>query len=219
MGRKHLKVIHKPGGYEAYKDQLPIRTVNAKAMFSVFGVVFALGVVTTLVFSALASSPQSQPVAAVPSPEATTEVTEATAEITEAAELPTVTPTMEPTSTTVPTVTPTPVMDLQLTMDALNARMAQLEQPTLTSVVTEVVIVTSTPEPIVTATTAYAGTVVVIVDCAIIRAGPGTQYRAMASACRGARFPMLDTWNSWVQLHYEGANSAWIAAHLVRIDQ
>lgn len=212
MGKKRLRVVHKPAGYVAYKDEVPIRRMNLRAVLMIFGAVFALGSVATLTVSALVSSQQPEQLPTL-APEITQEVTLAVASPTNA---PTMTASVIPSST--PTITPTPIASLKMTVDALSLRLESMREATPQ-------VITATPAPAIaqptiaaSVTPAYIGYAVVLVDCAVIRAGAGRHTRAIGSACRGARYPVLDIYNSWVQIVYEGFDSAWIANHLVRIE-
>lgn len=220
---KKLKVEHKPGGYEGYKNQAPIRKPNWRVLLAMGASIFVCGA-----FAALLLFLVPQGMKFFNPPEPTIEILEVevteelafNATISEA--LPTNTPTAMPSNTPEPTIRVAPTLDLEATLNAVQMELEALQsQPTQSALPTQTpnVIIEVTEIIIEPTAIIYDEYAVVTVDCSIIRIAPGREFRALDSACRGAEYPVLDTYGQWVQVLHPAHETAWIANWLVRIEQ
>lgn len=221
MGK--LKIVQEKAGVEAYKNETQIRKPKWNVIMIMGASIFICGACAAL---SLFAVPQGMKF--FNPPEETTEiiameVTEElafNASISEA--LPTNTPTTVPSNTPEPTIQVEPTLNLEATLNAVQQELEALQvQPT------QSVLVTQTPNVIIEVTEIiiepteiiYDEYAVVTVDCSIIRIAPGREFRALDSACRGAEYPVLDTYGQWVQVLHPAHETAWIANWLVRIEQ
>lgn len=228
MARRALTVIHKPAGYEAYKDQVPIRKANWRAIFAIVSTIFVCGALTSGVFVvprlfAPAPLPTLAPTIEFAKTDLTpTETLGFRVAVNEAlpthTQAPTMTATLTPTPTHTPdygatlaviqqtleaeTPTPAPTSDFLATLEAQQERLNQLA---LT--------------PIPTATAEPQQVAIVIVDVALIRRLPGTDYRAMMRVEEGARLRVLSQAYGWVEVEYLPNSVGWISGSLVRIEE
>ena len=119
-----LIVVHKPPGYEGWKDEKPIPRPNLRAILYIIGAIFACGftcasTATIVYFQRSNSDPK--PVAIAP-----THTMETTINVIQQSPIPTI----EPTPTIQPTVEATvAVPDLQATLDYLKTLPTLTPQP------------------------------------------------------------------------------------------
>ena len=217
MAKSKLKVIHKPGGYEAYKDQAPIRKPNWRVIMAMGTSIFMCGAIAALLLFLV---PQGIKYFNPSKESLEVEVTEQSAFSSLISQpLPTFTPSVTPTPTLEATIEPT--LDLEATLNAVSAQLEALQsQPTSTIPPTQTpnIIVETTQIFIEPTEIIYDQYATVIVDCSIIRAAPGREYRALDSACRGAEYPVLDTYGQWTRILHPSYETAWIASWLIRIE-
>lgn len=218
MQARRLKVIHRPGGYEAYKDQVPIQGANWRAILAIASLIFACGAVTTLavvlprVFAAPALPTQQILMA-----ELTAELTEpvqpeTTQDSNYSVAVSTPLPTLTPTSTPTEVATDVPFDVLFATLDAMQtsaATWSALAAMMPTSTATSTALPTATP---------YTRWAVVTVDRAIVRASSGINYAALDVVSRGARYPVIQQHGGWTQIEMGYSYPTWVASHLLRIE-
>lgn len=229
---QRVKVLHKPGGYEAYKDMVPIRRPQWKIIGLFIGTIFTCG----MVFIAILTIPPllNRGPSSISDAIATSEAIEVTEESTESLDFVAEVSTALPTETPLPTNTiePTPTNDLESTVSFMATDMASLltqqaiitptQGPTLTPLPTFTPLPTYTPlptlEPLYTSTPDYEGFVVVAYNAVIVRASAGTQYQALDTAYLGERFGVLGTSGTWTRIDHPEHNPAWIATHLLSVE-
>lgn len=223
MAKGTLKVIFKPGGYEAYKDQAPITKPNWRVIASMVAVIFACGVIFALV-SFLAIPRFIPKKSNVQNPVAIEDIVQDTVTVESAYQvlvsdpLPTVPPSPSATHTMEPTV------DLEATMLFVSHQLEVLQSQT--PVPTSTGLPTQTPPPTIAAaetlevepTVHYDQYAIVNVDCVVIREAPGREFNALDSACRGAEFPVIETYGQWTRVYHPAHQTAWIATWLLRIE-
>lgn len=231
MIQRNLKVIHRPGGTEGWKDTVPYRTPNWRALLMFVASVFVCGIVTTASgigiwnwrFSSSESPQEDLPPVAVALDATATLTVVLPFNVAQSQPLPTYTPTPTPSPT--PTITPSPTMDwalfevapveatpipeLQLTVLALEERVSQLAETT------QEVAIVATPQPVLR----HAGVAVVSVDVALIRRMPGVGYRPMRRVEIGDELRLTGISRAgWYEVFYEGSLTGWIWGDLIRIE-
>jgi hypothetical protein len=212
MSKSSIKVIFKPGGYEAYKDQVPIRKPQWKIILIMVAGIFGFGVICSTVSLLLLSQfwGKSTPPAVV---ELATEESTFQARISDA--MPTNTPTTELTNTPISETTATP--DLQATLAHLDNRLSAMQTQTATPITATQLASQRQPTVEPTSTAIPSIGIATVVRCnATIRVAPGTQYGALGAVC-GMTYPILALENGWVQV-YLGYSSGWIRSDLLKLE-
>jgi hypothetical protein len=217
---KKLRVKHRPAGYRGWLDTYTIATPNYRAIWMIVGGIFIAGMVTALmvmVFATPSPSPDikrlKEDVQATPTPTFTT------------TQMIFIVSTAQPTATPTASATPTgtTAIDVLATISAMQTHAAQptAQPPTPDILATIVALETQrqrdvTPQIIATSTPA-SPQAIVRVDAAIIRNGPGVDFRAMQTATFGERFDVVSQAYGWVQI--SGVfGTGWIAGWLVQIE-
>jgi hypothetical protein len=133
-----LRVVHRPAGYEAWKDEKTIARPNVRVIVAVIATMFICGAISGATGIGFLSA-RFRETPAPPTLVSLSELITETPTHTQTRQ-PTVTPTVAPTQTALPTVTPilSATPDLQATLDHM------LAQPTVTPVVK----LAPPPEPI-----------------------------------------------------------------------
>ncbi|MEM9954346.1 MAG: SH3 domain-containing protein [Chloroflexota bacterium] len=217
--RKNIPVVHQPGGYEAYRDQMPIRTPNWRAIMFLVGFIFICGVITTISLVFIPRLFFKQAPTATPTGLAS--IVQDVGTVDPAFDVIVSTPqaTLTPTPTDLPTAKSTsadPTVDYMMVTVAFMAdRLSAIQTQTAMPVVTELV-VTATPS--LTPLPQYDSMARVVYNNVIVRAGSTTNSTALTMVYNGETFGVLETVTGWVRVDHPDHNTAWIARHLLRID-
>lgn len=228
--RAKTRVIHRKSGYRGYMDQKPIRKPNWHMIVVIVGGLFCCGALSSaigiLTLPGLFGGADPLPTEMIAVMVEPTETTSAQLIANVSTAQPTHTPTQTATPTNTPTATRTlePTQDaLQMTVDAVSTNLAEIRAqthvPTFTPEPDEN---TATPEP---TRREYSRMAIVQFDNVVVRSGPGANYQAVTMAWYGERFGVIDErttdsaqYSRWIRIDHPMHSSAWIASHLVRID-
>lgn len=210
-------VIHRPGGYEAYKDQTPIRKPNWKVILGMISSIFVCGMVcaSTFLFWQFFNKPQNNEPSRIES------ILQPQAIINPAFNVIVSSP--QPTLTAIPSALPTqsstdsdPTSDnFLMTVEFMATQMSAIQTQTAQPIITEVVITATSsaiPSP------QYESVARVVYNNVIVRNGSTTNSTALTMVYNGETFGVLETVQGWVRVDHPEYETAWIARHLLRIE-
>lgn len=215
--RKKILTIHKPGGYEAWKDQMPIRTPNWKAIMFLFGTIFSCGAIIALSVAFVPRMIFQKP---SPTPTGIAAILGDTRTVDPAYNVlvssPQATASNTPTELPSPTSTPEATEDSMLmTVEFMANQLSEIQTQTAQPVITEVVI---TVTPSATLPPQYESMARVVYNNVIVRAGSTQNSTALTMVYNGETFGVLETFQGWVRVDHPQHEVAWIARHLLRVE-